>query len=199
VYIQTPQAACAWPHKPAQAPGSLPEGHCTGRRRVRGSLHTFARAPRRFLVVRAARDRCGARPWACLRRGAAVSGAARRRTARGGGVQASGERLAACAPAPAARAPVRCLSGRSRLAGAGWARLGAGPCGSARLFVAGAASVGEVGQAHFRRAFGVCALLLPRRARRSAVSRDACAVRARLVAPWAGFAERCDAGADYCV
>ena len=68
-----------------------------------------------------------ARVWACLRRGAAVSGSARRRTARGGVVQASGERLRMCVHWFPRRA--RCCAG-SRDACAGWGRAGRGWSGA---------------------------------------------------------------------
>ena len=63
-----------------------------------------------------------ARVRVCLRRGAAVAGSARWRTARGGGVQASGERLA-CVHWLARLA--RCCAG-SRDACAGWGLAGRG-------------------------------------------------------------------------
>jgi hypothetical protein len=82
----------------------------------------LARAPRRSLVIRAARERCGA----CLgvlaaRRGSNGLGAAgrgvwrARRTLR--------RAVGVCAQVPAARALLRLVVGRSRRAGAGWARL----------------------------------------------------------------------------
>jgi hypothetical protein len=81
--------------------------------------------PRRFLVVRAARERCGARLGVPAARrgsfglGAASDGARRgRRTLR--------RAVGVCALAPATRALQRFLSGRLRLAGAGWARLARG-------------------------------------------------------------------------
>jgi hypothetical protein len=57
--------------------------------------------------------------WVC---GAAVLASARRQTARGGGLQVSGE-VGVCALARAARALLRQLSERLIRVGAGWARL----------------------------------------------------------------------------
>ena len=78
--------------------------------------------PRRFLAVHAARERCGA----CLgvpaaRRGSSGLGA----TSDGSGWGRSTPRRAVvwCELALAARALLRWLSGRLRLAGAAWARL----------------------------------------------------------------------------
>ena len=74
----------------------------------------LARAPRRFLVVRAA-VKGAARAWVCLRRGA--EGCKPPATRRAVGV---------CAKAPAARALLRRLSGRLRRVGVGWAGLARG-------------------------------------------------------------------------
>ena len=94
-----------------------------------------------------------ARVWVCLHCGAAVLGSARRRTARGGGVQASGERLA-CVHLLPRRA--RCIAD-SRDACAGWRRSERG-CGGV-----GAASDGA---GRGRRTSGerlACVHWLPRR------------------------------------
>jgi hypothetical protein len=142
-----------------------------------------------------------ARPWVCLRLGAAVLGSARRRTARGGGVQASGERLA-CA-APAARTPVHSLSGRLRLAGACWARLARGLVARRGCSGVGAASLvgARQGRAGALPASGLaCARCCSRGARTAALALGMLAPSsARLMAPWEAFAEWCDAGAASCV
>ena len=76
----------------------------------RGSLHTFARAPRRFLVVRAASLKCGARLCACIAARLFVAGGASVRAGgRAGARKCSGLRESAVAPA--ARALQRWLSG----------------------------------------------------------------------------------------
>jgi hypothetical protein len=77
------------------------------------------RAPRRFLVVRAARERCGA----CLvvpaaRRGSSGLGAASDGSGRGR--RTLRRAVGWCARAPAARALLRWVFGRSRLTCAGW-------------------------------------------------------------------------------
>jgi hypothetical protein len=83
------------------------------------------RAPRRFLVVRAARERCGACLGVpvplrgCSGVGAASDGAGRRAPRLRGAV-------GVCAVAPAARALLRLVSGRLRRLGTGWARLARG-------------------------------------------------------------------------